>query len=283
VNHELRFLVSNYPAAYAVDRTAGTHAIRQELANLDEAGSLYGPIIYQKAPIVMRQLERILGPDKLQEGLRVYLKKFQFSNATWQDLIAILDERTDIDLQAWSHAWVEEPGRPSIKTSTETGKTALIQSDPQDGRSLSWTQSIEILAGTSTAVRSIPIELRETRTEVGFPPELSRAEWILPTGGGLAYGDFTLDDATRAFLLQRLPDLKDPLTRGAAWITLWEEMLNHRVQASDFVDLSIRALPREDTEQNGSGRSFQMQSGEKSQCHSKRFLNAVCAKRARRA
>src|SRR5918911_4363997 len=61
VNHDLRFLVSNYPAAYAVDRTAGTHPIRQELANLNDAGSLYGNIIYDKAPVVMRQLEMIVG------------------------------------------------------------------------------------------------------------------------------------------------------------------------------------------------------------------------------
>ena len=35
------------------DRTAGANPIRQELWNLNEAGTLYGPIIYQKAPIVM--------------------------------------------------------------------------------------------------------------------------------------------------------------------------------------------------------------------------------------
>ncbi len=48
INHELRFLVANYPAAYSVDRTAGTHPIRQELDNLNEAGSLYGAIIYSE-------------------------------------------------------------------------------------------------------------------------------------------------------------------------------------------------------------------------------------------
>src|SRR5438046_1936085 len=94
-------------------------SVRQELANLDEAGSLYGNTVYDKAPIVMRQLERLLGPDKLQEGLRVYLKEFQFGNATWLDLIKILDERTALDLTAWSHAWVEEAGRPSIRTLVE--------------------------------------------------------------------------------------------------------------------------------------------------------------------
>ena len=45
VNHELRFLLSRYPAAYAVDRTQGANAIIQKLDNLNNAGSLYGGII----------------------------------------------------------------------------------------------------------------------------------------------------------------------------------------------------------------------------------------------
>src|SRR5205085_11252477 len=60
INHELRFLLANYPAAYDVDRTPGTNAIRQPLDNLKDAGTLYGNIIYDKAPIVMRHLEAIL-------------------------------------------------------------------------------------------------------------------------------------------------------------------------------------------------------------------------------
>jgi len=262
VNHDLRFLVSHYPAAYSVDRTAGTHPIRQELANLDEAGSLYGAIIYEKAPIVMRQLERILGPDKLQDGLRLYLKQFQFGNATWLDLIKILDERTDLDLTAWSHAWVEEAGRPATRTSIEGDRVSFIQSDPQEGRSLRWTQRMDVLIGTSTAFTPVPLEIQSERAELKIPAGVSKPDaqrkrdsaqpqlWILPTGGGLAYGDFTLDDSTRAFLLQHLPELKDPLTRGAAWVTLWEEVMDRRVPASSFIDLSMHALPREDTEQN---------------------------------
>ena len=58
INHDLRFLLSYYPSAYEVDRTPGTNAIRQRLDNLNQAGTLYGAIIYQKAPIVMA------GPDQ---------------------------------------------------------------------------------------------------------------------------------------------------------------------------------------------------------------------------
>jgi hypothetical protein len=49
VDHDLRFLVQHYPGAYSVDRSAGANPIRQNLANLDDAGSLYGAIIYYGA------------------------------------------------------------------------------------------------------------------------------------------------------------------------------------------------------------------------------------------
>ncbi len=116
INHELRFLYAHYPAAYDVDRTAGTNPIRQRLDNLSEAGSLYGAIIYQKAPIVMRQLEMIVGVEGLRDGLRDYLKQHAYGNAAWTDLIRLLDRRTPDDLDAWSRAWVEEAGRPVIST-----------------------------------------------------------------------------------------------------------------------------------------------------------------------
>jgi aminopeptidase N len=112
VNHELRFLLAHYPSAYGVDRTAGTNAIRQVLGNLDEAGQMYGPIIYDKAPVVMRQLEMIMGAGPFRDGLREYLKTYQFGNATWLDLVRTLDAKTPRDLAAWSRAWVEERAAP---------------------------------------------------------------------------------------------------------------------------------------------------------------------------
>src|SRR5437867_4286836 len=250
VNHDLRFLVANYPGAYAVDRTAGTHPIRQELANLDEAGSLYGAIIYQKAPIVMRQLERLIGPDRLQTGLRSYLKQFQFGNATWLDLVRILNEHSEVDLKAWSRAWVEEAGRPLIRAAVEGSRISFIQSDPQPGRSLRWTERMDVLVGTTKETTVLPAELQDARTDLPLPAEFSSPQFVLPTGRGLAYGDFMLDDASRAFLLEHLQDLKEPLARGAGWVTLWEELLDGRVRPADFLSLAMRALEVEDTEQN---------------------------------
>ena len=63
VNHELRFLLDTIPPPTTSIAPPARNAIRQPLDNLDEAGTLYGAIIYQKAPIVMRQLETLVGAD----------------------------------------------------------------------------------------------------------------------------------------------------------------------------------------------------------------------------
>jgi aminopeptidase N len=114
VNHELSFLLSHHPTAYSEDRSGGSHPIQQTLENLKDAGSLYGGIIYQKAPIVMRQLEKLMGAEAFQKGLQQYLKEFSYANATWDDLIYILDELTPVSLKEWSNVWVKEPGMPHI-------------------------------------------------------------------------------------------------------------------------------------------------------------------------
>jgi aminopeptidase N len=204
----------------------------------------------------MRQLERIVGPERFQEGLRVYLTQFQFGNATWIDLVRVLDERTDIDLAAWSRAWVEEAGRPSIRTELELNehgglrRLAFVQADFQPARSLKWTQHMEVLLGTQDGLRSIPVELRDERFEIQNTASLPLPDFVLPAGGGLAYGGFTLDEKSREYLLRHVAKLKDPVARGAAWVTLWDEMLDGRIHPSELVGAAMRALPEENTEQN---------------------------------
>jgi len=254
VNHPLRFLLSNYPAAYQVDRTEGSNPIRQMLGNLGEAGQMYGPIIYQKAPVVMRQLELMLGEQEFRDGLREYLNRYRFGNATWIDLVRTLDARTPRNLAAWSHAWVEERGRPTLTTRTQlTGDTlasiALTSRDPL-GRGLVWPQRLQVALGYDHDVRELPLDMTGATATVPGARGLPRPLYVLPNGAGLGYGLFLLDDASREYLLAHIERLPDPLTRGSAWVTLWDNMLEGRASASVFLDTAVRALPLETDEQN---------------------------------
>jgi aminopeptidase N len=73
---------------------------------------------------------------------------------------------------------------------------------------------------------------------------------VLPNGAGLGYGLFVLDDATRNYLLRHLEQIPDGLTRGSAWVDLWENLLERRVRPGEFLDLAMRALPQETDELN---------------------------------
>jgi aminopeptidase N len=246
VNHDLRFLLSHYPAAYEIDRTAGANPIRQPLANLNEAGQLYGAIIYQKAPIMMRQLEMLVGEAAFRDGLRVYLKQHAFGNATWTDLIRILDATTPQDLAAWSRAWVEERGRPEF-TLRRAGSAVRVAGRDPLRRGLVWPQRLLVTYGDATRVAHEPVTISRAETTLKVP---ARASFVLANGGGLGYGLFVLDARSRAWLLEHLENIPDALTRGAAWVTVWDNLLERHVAPQAFMTLATRALPRETDEQN---------------------------------
>lgn len=248
VDHDLRFLMAHHPAAYGVDRTAGANAVRQPLENLREAGTLYGAIIYQKAPVVMRQLEARVGEETLRDGLREYLAAHAYGNATWPDLIRILDGRTAEDLEGWSRVWVEEAGRPTIVVARDGDDVLLSQRDPA-GKGRVWPQTLAVRLGRAEGDSVVTVELGAEAVRIpGGGGEGVR--YVLPNASGLEYGLFLLDDASLEHLASALPGLATPLVRGAAWVTLWDQVLEGRLDPQRFLDLALAALPGETDELN---------------------------------
>jgi aminopeptidase N len=191
INHQLRFLLAHYPAAYEVDRTAGTNPILQELENLKNAGTLYGAIIYQKAPIVMRKLEQIIGAEKMQESLSEYLKTYAFGNAKWDDLIRIIDKKTAHDIAGWSQVWVKTSGMPVYeKDAVFIGQKA----DSVSGRI--WQQPLVFKWLEGHSFKESVVQMNQkTPVKVGFR---SDAVHFADTDGR-GYGYFKTDSLSRIF------------------------------------------------------------------------------------
>jgi aminopeptidase N len=61
---------------------------------------------------------------------------------------------------------------------------------------------------------------------------------------------FALDDRSRQFFLSNLAGIGDGLTRGIAWVTLWDDMLEGGTEPRQLFDLALRALPEEREELN---------------------------------
>ncbi len=207
----------------------------------------------------MRQLEMILGESDFRAGLREYLRAHAFANATWSDLINVLDARTPENLEAWSRVWVEEAGRPIVTTDLRVENGRIVAAGARSAgsraaastqRGLLWTQRLQVTLGYDDEIRRIPVNLNAARVDVADARGLPAPRFVLPTGDGVGYGGFVLDAASREYLLRHVPDIPDALTRGSAIVTLWEEMLDGRAPAGDVVEMLVTALPRERDELN---------------------------------
>ncbi len=247
IDHRQVFLIDHYPKAYAVDRTAGANAIRQKLDNLKQAGSLYGAIIYNKAPIVMLQLETLLGPDKLQKGLRQYLHTYAYSNADWDDLIGILDPMTGKDLKSWSNIWVKQPGMPFYKYSVKNDSMFIVQTDPNKQGRL-WPQAMNITMFYGDSGKVFPVFADSKQIKLPLPA--GSPDMILLNGSGQAYGYFQFTGADLNFLGSKKIFSLTARQRAIAYISVWENFQNRQINPQKTAADIELYLSNERNEQN---------------------------------
>ena len=241
-NQDLLFLLAHQYQAYSTDRTMGTHPVGQELENLKDAGTLYGSIIYHKAPVIMKMLEEKIGDEALQKGLQQYLQQYSFGNAGWKDLVTLLDD--DGSLKEWSDTWVYQSGRPYLKARFEKLDLVIEQSDP-DLKNKNWQQAIDVVwpDGDSLKHQVAEIEDRQTRLRDLFSN--GKPEWFYLNGNGQAYAYVEMSKPTQQFFCQHLAEMDDDLLRAAVWTDLYEDLMQGNLQSGEFLKAVIKNLPEE--------------------------------------
>ena len=249
INHALSFAMTHYPAAYAEDRTKGTNPIRQQLANLKDAGSMYGNIIYNKAPIMMRQLEKAVGEDNFRAGIQAYIKQYAYGNAEWADLIAILDEKTDVDLKAWSEVWVNQSSRPVFEADVRYDGQGTIESftlaqHAEDGSSHVWPQQFSVALVYADRVVEIPVDMTGKELSIAAAVGAEQPQSIIYNYDGLGYGVFPV--APEAVKI--LAAVEDAVARGYGYINCYEQMLNGNYPVQQFLEEMQLALGDESNE-----------------------------------
>lgn len=248
VNHNLQFLTAHYPNAYAEDRSLGTHPIKQHLANLKDAGSLYGAIIYNKAPIMMRQLEASMGKEAFQKGIEKYITKYANDNADWNNLVEILDAETPLDMQKWSEVWVNKSGRAIFKNKIEYEaknriKKFEISQQAEDKSTNIWPQIFEIGLVYRDQVKVITVNIKDQNLLVKEAIGLEKPLSIIYNYNGFGYGVFPLDGNIESVLA-----LKDEVARAATYINIYENTLTGNVAPGKAFDCFLKGIQQEENE-----------------------------------
>ena len=224
IDHNLNWLSTFQTSALSEDRTDGRTSIQQTLDNLNNAGLIYNNIIYCKAPIVMRKMVEIMGKDNFQRGIRKYLKKYSYANATWDDLIEILDAETSADLAAFSEAWVKQKGMPVITYNN-------------DGT----YQPTDIIDGTPTG-----------KWQQQWKDSITPDGQILPNIDGRGYGLFTFADKKQLKGLLNIWQSTQGVTRQSLLMTLNENYLAGKLSHIEWFNTLLEGLKKETDVQTAS-------------------------------
>lgn len=260
------FYLGNKPAAYGVDQTAGTTPLWQELANLDQAKSNYGAIVYNKAPSVLKQLNFLVGDRAFRAGVRSFLAEHAYANATWRDLLASIGRAGSRDLTEFGRQFMLRPGMAEVEqqvvvTGGRIARLALVQRPAQ---ALSgpgaWPMRTQVLLWyPDRPPEVIPVELgapparggvASATTLVAAARGRSAPAFVFANAGDYGYFLTLLDSGSVAALEGgALGRVGDPLLRAMLWGALWDQVRAARMPPERFARLVLRELPGERDEQ----------------------------------
>jgi len=178
------------------DSLDAARAIRQDIVTADDITNAFDGITYAKGEAVLNMIERHIGPDVFQQGVRGYLAKHKWGNATYQDFVAAMTAAAGNDMRPIFDAFVLQSGVPlvSFELSCKAGappSLALAQRryaptgskiDPKR----TWQLPICVRWGAGATTGRDCTTLGTETAELALTAKTC-PDWVLPNEGGLGY------------------------------------------------------------------------------------------------
>jgi aminopeptidase N len=254
------FYQANKPLAYGVDQTTGTTPLWQDLANLDQAKSAYGAIVYNKAPSVLKQLNYLVGEKAFRAGVHQFLSDHAYANATWQDLLGAIGKAGGKSLDAFGKNFMLRPGMPEVqqRLTVRDGKIAKLELVQKPAQLLSgpgaWPMRTQVLlayaAAGGAAQVTIPVELSAVNTEVVAARGKPAPAFVFANYQDYGYFLTLLDSVSvRSLMSGELGQVRDGFLRTMLWGALWDQVRDAQLDPAKFAELALTEIPREKDEQ----------------------------------
>ncbi|KAM3082246.1 Aminopeptidase 2 mitochondrial [Clarireedia jacksonii] len=143
-----------YQGALDLDSTRGSHPVYNPRASPDRMHELFDNITYMKGASLLRMLSRFLGIDVFIDGVKGYLKKHAFANATTDDLWISLAASSGKDVSKIMQNWTRCAGYPVLLVS-EDNDTSTITLEQQQ-----YLQAIKMEPKEDENIYHVPLNLK---------------------------------------------------------------------------------------------------------------------------
>ena len=185
-----QFGYNDQGVALNLDGLKNTHPIEIEVGHPNEINEIFDEVSYSKGACVIRMLAGYLGQKDFREGLKHYLKKHSYANASTEDLWKALEKASGKPVGKIMSGWIKQPGYPLIKTIKSANKLELIQqrffiselSRQKEWEQAVWQTPISLISDKNPKPKVSMMEGRETVLSVP-----KNADWIKLNAGETSF------------------------------------------------------------------------------------------------
>ncbi len=156
----------------ATDAGPKTRPVRLEMHSRKDTDGVYSQFVYQKGAAILVMLDGWLGPDRVRDGLREYLKAHKFGNATTADLESSLPGSKPV-----LDSFLNQTGIPSVRAKCAPGRLVIEQTNTAHH----WSVPV---CWRGAGVEPACAVLDSDRVEL---PLKSCPAWLYPNAGGAGY------------------------------------------------------------------------------------------------
>jgi puromycin-sensitive aminopeptidase len=121
------YLAQITSAGKSLDSLRSSHPVEVAVRDPNEVDQIFDAISYNKGGSVLRMLERAVGEEAFQRGIRRFLERRAYACATTDDLWSALGEGTGVDVSGMMNGWTRRTGLPAVIVRREGGRLKLRQ------------------------------------------------------------------------------------------------------------------------------------------------------------
>ncbi len=197
------------------DMQPSTRPIRDNTKS-SAAGLQNVGLVYSKGKSVLSMFERYLGPEAFQKGVRAYLKRHEWGNATAADLWKALDQSSGTNVSAAMTTFLDQPGVPYLRVVPAEGGVRLTQSRATPygvtQPPVRWHVPVTLKWSDGKKVSSKRVLLTEESTVVKLA---GKPAWVMPNGEGHGYYAWSVPEEWMALLAENASSVLDAHERVA--------------------------------------------------------------------
>lgn len=161
--------VNQIQEVFKHDALRTSHPVEVGVANPSDITQIFDEVSYMKGAAILRMLSAWLGQERLFQGIRKFMLKYMWGNATTEDLWITLAEECNVDVPGFMHKWTRQTGFPVLSVTELDVSTILIRQNlflstgdlREDEDTLLWPVPLSVATADDPIPRNIMLDTKE--------------------------------------------------------------------------------------------------------------------------